>query len=265
MNRPCLIFLVLAGGLLAGCADTGDEGFVVRNNLAPEDDSCSFTASATAPFVTRGTLSTRSATAYLLTPLIESRIVAAEGQENLRTVSLLGAKVDLEIGPITVEDAEGRVTFSCAAEGATPCFGEAERAALATAAITKFRQPFASPLPPNGGLTSAVFDLVPTAAVREIERKAGAIPAGGRLTALVLATATIHGQLGGSELDGLPYVYPVTVCTDCVVNVVGACADTPSSFDPRPGNACNPYQDGVVDCCSSGGALVCPAVGTAMP
>jgi hypothetical protein len=263
MIRPCVLLLALALALaVAACADTGDEGFVVRNNLAPAAGACTFMASTSSPFLSRGTLSTRSRSAYLLTPLIQSRITAAMGQEAIRTVSLMGAKVDLAIGPITVEDAAGNVTFSCAAEGANQCFGEAERATLASAGTTKFRQPFSAPLPPNGGLSSAVFDLVPTAVVNEIGRKAGAIPAGGRMSALVLATATIYGRLGGDDVDGLPFDYPVTVCTDCVVNHLGPCGGVKTSFMPRPGNPCNAFQDGVIDCCSNGAELVCPAVGT---
>ena len=264
MNRLCLILLGLAG-----CADTGDEGFVIRNNVAPSQDACTFMPSTSSPFVPRGTLSTRSPSAYVLAPLIESRITAVMGQESLRTVSLMGAKIDLAIGPVTVEDATGKVTFSCAAEGANECFAEAERVTLAEAGVTKFRSLFSAPLAPNGGLTTAVFDLVPKAAVREIERKVGTIPDGGRLEAQVVATATVYGRLGGAEVEGLPYVYPVTVCggggggPDCVVNIVGACGSTPADFDPRPGNPCNPFQDGVVDCCTSGTGLVCPAVGTA--
>jgi hypothetical protein len=175
----------------------------------------------------------------------------------------MGAKIDLEIGPITVEDAEGGLVFSCAAEGANACFSESEAAALAAAGTTKFRSLFSAPLAPNGGLTSAAFDLVPTAALREIERKAGAIAAGARLHAQIVATAQLYGDLNGSEVEGVPFVYPVTACNDCVVNVVGTCAATPATFKPRTGNPCNPFQDGAVDCCSNGAALVCPAVGTA--
>jgi hypothetical protein len=260
MSRRCPIVLVLA---LAGCvADGGDEGLVIRNNLAPDGDSCQFAPELTAPFVSRGTLSTRTLDAYVLAPLIESRITAAMGQESARTVSLMGARIDLAIGPITVEDAQGNPTFSCAAEGANACFDEAALAALAEAGVTRFRSLFSAPLPPNGGLTTAAFDLIPAAAVREIQRKAGPLADGARLRAQVVATAAVYGQLGGSEVRGLPYVYPVTVCSDCVVNVGKTCAETPRSFVPRTGNPCNPYQDGVLDCCKDGDSLVCPAVGT---
>jgi hypothetical protein len=263
MNRLCLIVLAVAG-----CADTGDEGFVIRNNVAPDDSSCSFTPALDGAFVPRGVMSTRSSSAYLLAPLIESRISALMGQESIRTVSLMGAKIDLVIGPITVEDAQGKVTFSCAAEGGNQCFDDAERAALAEGAVTKFRSLFSAPLAPNGGLSTAVFDLVPRGAIREIERKAGAVPDGGRMEAQVVATAVVYGQLGDSEVESPSYVYPVTVCggsagrSDCVLNIVGACAETSESFDPRPGNPCNLFQDNVVDCCTDANGLVCPAVGT---
>jgi hypothetical protein len=257
MNRLCLIACVLAG-----CADTGDEAFVVRNNLAPDGDECSFLPETTAPFVSRGTLSTLSPAPYLLAPLIESRISALMGQESLRTVSLMGARIDLLIGPISVEDAQGTVKFSCAAEGASACFGDAERAALADAGVTKFRSLFSAPLAPNGGLSTATFDLVPTAVVNEIERKAGVLAAGSRLHAQVVATATVYGKLGNSEVQSLPFVYPVAVCNDCIVNPGKPCDQTPKSFVPRKGNPCNPFQDGVIDCCTDATGLVCPAVGT---
>ena len=258
MTRPCLILLALAGCV----ADGGDEALVIRSNLAPDPSSCEFTADDASPFLSRGTLHTRSPNPYLLAPLMESRLTAMMGQESVRTVSLMGAKIDLAIGPITVEDAQGNPTFSCAAEGANPCFGEAERAQLATAAVTKFRSLFSAPLPPNGGLVAATFDLIPTQAIREIERKAGALAAGARLRAQVVATAKVYGKVGGGEVESLPFTYPVTVCSDCVVTVGKACSDTPIGFKPRAGNPCNPFQDGAVDCCTNGAALVCPAVGT---
>lgn len=258
MNRSCLFVLVLAA---AGCADTGDESFIIRNNLAVTGTSCMLNATTSADFQSRGQISTSSPTPYLLTPLIESRLTADPGQESLRTVMLMGAKVDLAIGPITVEDATG-VVFSCAAEGANACFSESELSALAAAGTTKFRSLFSAPLSPNKGLTSAAFDLVPTAALREIQRKAGTIAAGAHLHAQIVATAQVYGDLNGNEVEGVPFVYPVTACNDCVVNVVGTCAATSKTFKPRPGNACNPFQDGTVDCCSNGADLVCPAVGT---
>jgi hypothetical protein len=43
------------------------------------------------------------------------------------------------------------------------------------------------------------------------------------------------------------------------VNVLpGACPVPPTSV-VRAGNACNPYQDGVIDCCVANGETICPA------
>jgi hypothetical protein len=281
MPRPRLFARALAGHLArlagagaagaiallasAGCvADSGDEAFVIRNNLAAGDTSCAFTPQLTAASTSRGTLNTRSPDPYLLAPLIESRITAATGQESLRTVSLMGAKIDLAVGPITVVDGQGNTTFSCAVEGATPCFDAAASADLAAGGITRFRSLFSAPLAPNMGLTAATFDLVPTTLVREIQRKVGALAADAHLRAQVVATARVYGQLNGSEVESPPFVFPVTVCNDCVVNILPtSCAQTPKSFVARKGNPCNPYQDGVLDCCQEGTSLICPAVGTA--
>ena len=266
MTCPSRFFPVAAAlaAALVGCvADGGDEAFVVRNNLAPADTSCTFAPQTTAASVSRGTINTRSPDPYLLAPLLESRITAATGQESVRTVSLMGARIDLAIGPITVVDAQGDTTFSCAAEGGTPCFEAAALGDLAASGVTKFRSLFSAPLAPNMGLSTAAFDLVPTAAIREIVRKVGTIPEGAHLRAQIVATARVYGQLGGNEVESPPYVYPVTVCNDCVVNILPtSCAETPKSFAARKGNSCNPYQDGTLDCCRDGTALVCPAVGT---
>ena len=255
----------LAGaGAGAGCvADSGDEAFVIRNNLAVGDTSCAFTPQLTAASTSRGTLNTRSPDPYLLAPLIESRVTAATGQESLRTVSLMGAKIDLAVGPITVVDGQGTTTFSCAAAGATPCFSAAESADLAAGGITRFRSLFSAPLAPNMGLTAATFDLVPTTLVREIQRKVGTLAADAHLRAQVVATARVYGQLNGGEVESPAYVFPVTVCNDCVINILPtSCSLTPKTFTARKGNPCNPYQDGVLDCCQEGTSLVCPAVGT---
>jgi hypothetical protein len=65
---------------------------------------------------------------------------------------------------------------------------------------------------------------------------------------------TIHGDLGGDEVSASPFHFPISVCTDCVVNIVGACP----AAGTQTGNPCNVFQDGVVDCCTSGSQLVCP-------
>ena len=74
----------------------------------------------------------------------------------------------------------------------------------------------------------------------------------------LLATVSVLGTLGDQEIESRPFSYPVTVCSDCVVNVLGDCPSTGAA--PRTGNACNKFQDGVLDCCRMPDlSLVCPA------
>ena len=49
------------------------------------------------------------------------------------------------------------------------------------------------------------------------------------------------------------------------VNLAGTCPLPKGSAPPRPGYACNPGQDGIVDCCGTLGApLTCPAIVSTM-
>jgi hypothetical protein len=69
---------------------------------------------------------------------------------------------------------------------------------------------------------------------------------------------TVFGTLGGGRIDGQPFDYPITVCDNCITRNLGSCTGaTITNF----GNPCNPYQDGIVDCCTdSTGQLLCPGV-----
>lgn len=248
-----LLVLVSVVAVSACVADEGDEGFVIRNNLAP-GDNCTFTPDVDAPYLPRGAIALQAPSAYQFNPLIESRITALEGQESQRTVQLLGAKVDLAIGPILVESNTTSRTVE---------FSAIEISALQMSGALRFRSLFAASLSPNGGLLSTGFDLVPTTALAAIRTKVGTLAVGERVNAQVIATATVYGSLGGDELEGRPYVYPVSVCSDCVINVLDACDEIAEGTEIRTGNSCSPFQDGVVDCCTkiinNVPTLVCPA------
>lgn len=251
MQRLILVSLVVTGCV----ADNGGEAMQIRQILAPPDTGCSFDPASTT-FLPRGTLYLNSTQPYLMAPLIESQITAVTGQESLRTVALRGARVDLEMGPISVDNA-GQVTQLE--------FSESENAALQTSGATKFRSLFSAPLTPNGGLTTGSFDAVSLPALAAIRDKVGG--AMGAVHAQVIAKVVVYGDLGGDEVESGQFVFPITVCNDCVLNffdfdlngVPDKCP-VPSDTTVRPGNACNFYQDGVADCClNDAGKTVCPA------
>ncbi|HEX5063435.1 MAG TPA: hypothetical protein VFV99_28860, partial [Kofleriaceae bacterium] len=111
---------------------------------------------------------------------------------------------------------------------------------------------FSGALPPAASVNSFV-DIIPPQQLIAI----GAMAGDGSINAEVLAEVVIKGDLNGDEIKSQPFFYPVTVCNDCVVNIVGAC---PVMGTIRGGNACNPFQDGVVDCCTeTSGSVSCPA------
>jgi len=247
MQRVLMASLVFVGGCVAA---SGDESFIVRSNLAPAvGAACEFTPSVDAPSIARGQLFLDSPTPYVFNPLLESRITAAQGKESLRTIIVTGANVDLQIGPTERIDAAGNVTIDD------------------TVATASFKSLFTTPLPPNGGLATGQFDLVPLSAVSELRAHLGAIGSGEHVHSQVIATATILGDYYGDEIESSPFQFPVTLCNDCVVNDLGDCATLQMSTTVRPGNACNVFQDGIVDCCEdlTNNTFICPAIGGAPP
>lgn len=244
MQRLSILVLVPLAASVGCVAETGGEAMVIRQNLAPGDSGCTFMPSPTAPFYSRGAIDLLSPVPYAMTPLIESRITAVMGQESQQTIALRGARVDLELGPISFE-VNGAVQTN------------------ETTEIVKFRSLFSAPLAPNGGFSTAHFDVLPTTALATIR---GKLPAGAiHVHAQAVATVVVYGDLGGDEVEGVPFVYPVTVCDDCVVNVLSATCPLPMGTTVRTGNVCNPFQDGVVDCCGAGAGLRCPATVSTTP
>jgi hypothetical protein len=239
MQRGTRLVLVTLAGVVTGCvASGGDESMLVLKNVLPRE-KCTFAPADTETGITAGAIDVRSGTGYLFTAQIKSRVTAAIGQEDQRTILLSGANVDVAFPGSTLFTAD-------------------ELAGLKTATLTHFKSLFTSPLTP-GGLLDAQFELLPGALIDAVAAKAG-------FTSVVaLATFTVVGGFPGSDddLTSQAFQYPVTILKDGLISDHGACSALPASFAPRLGNSCNPGQDFVVDCCTSGTVLQCPAVGTA--
>jgi hypothetical protein len=114
------------------------------------------------------------------------------------------------------------------------------------ASLASFDSLFANVLRPNGGVADGAFDAIPVEVLNGTT---------GRHE--VVVKATIFGDMSGNEITSNQYEFPVTICDDCVVKILGAC---PLATEPtNVGNPCNPYQDGRVDCCMGANGLECPA------
>jgi hypothetical protein len=244
MLRSLAIFVPAVA--LVGCvaSNNSDAPMVVLQNtaLAAGITTCTFTGIAGQPALSHGEISTLSSTPYLLTPLIESRVTAVMGSELQHTILIEGADVHLSVPTATITSATGTNTT-------VPI--------TLTGADQAFQSLFSGSIAPNDGTANATMNLIPSSTIASIvtQAKAGATD---HLHAEVVGNITVYGQLGGDRVESLPFQYAVTVCNDCVVDVIGTC---PITGTVRIGNPCNLFQDAPVDCCTepTTGNLTCPA------
>ncbi|MBA3460031.1 MAG: hypothetical protein H0T46_08725 [Deltaproteobacteria bacterium] len=230
-----LIMMSLGLGLAACAADDGDEGIFISKNVLPAD-GCTFSSSAAELFNPHGTVSVFSPEGYTMYPQLVSRISATENNVQQRTIQMRGSRVDIEILDPSLSGISG--------DG-----------------ITRFESRFAAPLAPNGGITDAAFQAIPTAFLQAVAQAKGLNPMSTeRFSTEVIVHAKVYGDLSGSEVVSQEYEYPVTICNNCVTNVLGACPLPLGTTVLAPTNPCSAYQDGFSDCCVSGGNVVCPGV-----
>lgn len=238
---PATCALITAA--LGGCAaDNGDEGIFLLSNVVP-GANCTFTANEAAPFVSKGTYSIYSPSSYRFHPQMRSKITALAGQESNRTIIVEGARVTLTFPDESV-------------------FSAAQQEDLRSRGIMRFSSLFSAPLSPNGGVAVGAFDLITPALLDElVAAKGNGILAADApsFRAELVATVLVYGDMSGDEVTSQELQFPVTICNDCVVNELGACPLPMGTDVENTGNVCNPYQDGVVDCCRMGAEVVCPA------
>lgn len=125
-------------------------------------------------------------------------------------------------------------------EGANVVLSKADTSGTLTE-VTKFTSLVSGSIPPLDTINVS-FEIIPASVA--------ATP--GEYSANV----TMFGTLGGGRIDSAPFNYPVTVCENCIVRISPTAC--PLTGTPMTGNPCNPFQDGIVDCCMSGSTLLCP-------
>ncbi len=236
------VVAVLTGAAVTGCeaSDGSDGGILVLKNIHA-DTGCVATSLDTETASSHGSLDLANAPGYLFIAQMRSRITALDGQEDQRTIITSGAKVDITFPNSTI-------------------FSEDELASLKDQGLTHFKALFSVPIPPNEGLSDGPFTLIPSALVEKIAEK---IPTTSNVRLETVGTFTIVGDMSGTTVNSQPFSYAVTIGRHLNVSVLGPCS-LPMGTAVRPGYACNPYQDGVVDCCSQGSDTVCPATVSTM-
>jgi hypothetical protein len=237
MERGIVTLSLVA--VLGGCtADSGGEGMLILKNVRA-DATCTVTPAETETFISEGRLDSRFGTGYLFIAQVKSQVTALTGQEDQRTILMTDAKVDLTFPNSTL-------------------FSATELADLRMRGVTHFKQLFTAPLTPNGGLTDVGFELLPQAVVTELAAKVKGAP-----PLQVVATFTIDGDMSGATVTSQPFTYPIAVGDGLTTNLHSC--PLPVGTTVRTGYACNPAQDGVVDCCSTpSGIPSCPATVSSM-
>ena len=216
-----------------GCTDAGGSFFIVQNQIPGDRCLISPTAGDARP---RGRIDVQASDGYLFTPVVESRVESTPATMNSRVIAVEGADVD--------------VTFL---DG---LFSSSEESQLRDDRLTRFSQPFSGSVFP-GSSSSFGFIILPAALLDRIADKLG----DGDSTQVV-ADIVVFGQMNDGDVESDPFRYPVDVCNGCMLVDRGPCADLATGFEASPGGVCNLLQDVPLDCCSEGGAQVCPAEGS---
>ena len=223
------ILISLGLALTACAANQGDEGIFITKNVAP-GMGCSFAATANEPFHAHGTVSVLSS-GYRIYPQLVSKITATDKNVEARTIQARGARVDI----VSTDPALAGISMDA----------------------RHFESRFAAPIAPNGGITDAEFIGISEAYLKEV----AAIKGTAAFESEVIVHAVVYGDLSGSEVTSQSdWEYPVTICNNCVINVINTCPLPAGTVVRDARGVCSQFQDGFVDCCSlPGNQLQCPA------
>ena len=237
--------LVRAAGIAAlaaltgiGCGGPSGTFYVVQNQVP--GSGCTIPGTEGALYLGQGTLDVRASagTGYLLFPLLKNDLPAeGGGGTEPNRIALDGFDIDLKIieGPAAALEVWGAVA-------ADP----------ATAALLRYREAWSGTVAPSGGTTGAAVTVFPAEAARLLREADALSNTSARFEVRVRATG--RTLTGGVKSDA--FTYPLRVCDGCLINSISAC---PGRAPVLQGGTCNPGQDALVDCCTDGADLICPA------
>lgn len=223
-----------------GCADEAGDGAlrIIRNQFI-DDESC-VVSPTTVLSRGNGAIEAVSPVDYVLTPIVQNSASSQSGKYTAqRTAFLEGARVDLEFSDPNL-------------------FTAAEIAQMQTDGLTKFSSPFSATVTPDAGTTGTAIAIIPVELLAKISPKLTAASPSTTVTARV----RVYGKMGGGDVEGEQFFYPVRVCDSlkkpgsCTIQSLAPSCTAISN--PKIGNPCNPYQDSPVDCCTANGNTVCP-------
>jgi len=225
-----------------GCGGPTGEFFILHIQVPAE--GCVIPADRNAPYKGEGVLDVRVPTprpdiAYELFPLLENDLTS-EGQGGVEPNRIALAGFDVDINFVDGSDAARAFFESLALDPSTQ-------------ALLHYQVPWSGSVDPAGGTTSTSTNAFPAETARRL-RDSGVLTDGS--VALVDAKVRAFGHKLAGSITSDVFTYPIQVCDGCLINSMTTC---PASGHVLQGGICNPGQDGLVDCCTRGTDLICPA------
>lgn len=203
------------------------------------DSNCTVSGGAGSTFISMGRLDIWNAdavaTEYFMFPLLQN--------------NLLSTASDLDVERNQIEIIEARVELDFGSLGSA--MGQS---------TARFRYPAFKLLIPGESASLQVL-AVPAAVARAM----GAVLANPGDSAHIRARLKFLYQHGEYKRETHEVEFPILVGRYILFPLPEETPECNSGLLPDPirtGNGCNPYQDNPIDCCVSGGFLVCPAVDT---
>ena len=178
--------------------------------------------------------------AYFFFPLIENNLPAApSGSIDPNQIQLSGFQVDITNIP--------------GAGLPAPIQNVLDNAG----ALAHYQVPWSGGVDAGGGHLSAAVSAFPVALAQQMAAAGGLGSDPSNVVQLnISALGTTNN---GQHMTSDPFHFPLHICSGCLVansgNIPACPFSAPAEFT---GNECNPAQDGVVDCCTQNGSLVCP-------
>lgn len=228
------IALAVAGASASGCV--GERSFYISQNQVPErsGDSCVVPATRTSVYRGAGVLDVRAAqlglapirAGYTLYPLLVNGFAPTandDKQPERNAIMVQGFEVELDLGPWS--------------------------GAGVPVELTSFSVPFGKRMEPGAEAGTAV-DVISGSLARYMAPIVAGTPEAATLATgpVVKATVRAYGDHNGVRVESYDFVYPITLCSGCLVQELAECP-TPGGGTVLQPSLCGDPQDGSVSCC----------------
>jgi hypothetical protein len=176
--------------------------------------------------------------AYFFFPLIENNLPPSTGTDiDPNEIQLSGFQVD--ITPLANVPASIQTVLDAAGP------------------LAHYQVPWSGGVSSGGGHLSASVAAFPVELAQQMVAAGGL--AGNPTTIVNLNISALGTTNSGQHMTSDPFHFPLHVCAGCLIanaaNISACPFTSPAVFT---GNDCNPAQDGIVDCCTQNGSLICP-------